>query len=251
MENAAWLSQLTVNLTKLKNYCQLSRWPLTSETDDEFSFLGLGTLPYIGNFVHIGGFLFGLFASLALLPRTNYRCRSLAVNSCVKAIFVTLLLILLVCMCVAFFLVRNPKKFCSWCHYVDCVPYKKDHFCPSMDSDGFLDNGTWRQVTIMFRVVANSTPVGIRLRAVSLTPWFNEHSIAYCYETQTEFHQITRLKTNRFGDGEGCPPNLENFAYPGSSSSFFVILTSLRLRNLNMLKYEKQNEIDSARRVRS
>ena len=176
MENAAWLSQLTVNLTKLKNYCQLSRWPLTSETDDEFSFLGLGTLPYIGNFVHIGGFLFGLFASLALLPRTNYRCRSLAVNSCVKAIFVTLLLILLVCMCVAFFLVRNPKKFCSWCHYVDCVPYKKDHFCPSMDSDGFLDNGTWRQVTIMFRVVANSTPVGIRLRAVSLTPWFNERN---------------------------------------------------------------------------
>ena len=126
--------------------------------------------------MHIGGFLFGLFASLALLPRTNYRCRSLAVNSCVKAIFVTLLLILLVCMCVAFFLVRNPKKFCSWCHYVDCVPYKKDHFCPSMDSDGFLDNGTWRQVTIMFRVVANSTPVGIRLRAVSLTPWFNERN---------------------------------------------------------------------------
>ncbi|CAH3150014.1 unnamed protein product [Porites lobata] len=102
----------------------------------------LGTLPYIGNFVHIGGFLFGLFASLALLPRTNYRCRNLAVNSCVKAIFTTLLLILLVGMCVAFFLVKNPRTFCSWCHYVDCVPYKKDHFCPSMNSDGFLDNGT-------------------------------------------------------------------------------------------------------------
>lgn len=63
--------------------------------------------------------------------------------------------------------------------------------------------------------------------------------LAYCYETQTEFHQIKPLKTNRFGDGEGCPPNLENFAYPGSSSSFVIILTSLRLRNLNMLKYEK------------
>ena len=37
--------------------------------------------------------------------------------------------------------------------------------------------------------------------------------LAYCYETQTEFHQITRVKTNGFGDGEGCPPDLENFAY--------------------------------------
>ena len=138
-------------------------------------FLALGTLPYIGNFVHIGGFLFGLFASLALLPRTNYRCRNLAVNSCVKAIFTTLLLMLLVGMCVAFFLVKNPRTFCSWCHYVDCVPYKKDHFCPSMNSDGFLDNGTWRQVTKMFRVVANCTSVGIRLRAVSL-PRFSERS---------------------------------------------------------------------------
>jgi len=125
--------------------------------------------------VHIGGFLFGLFASLALLPRTNYRCRNLAVNSCVKAIFTTLLLILLVGMCVAFFLVKNPTTFCSWCHYVDCVPYKEDHFCPSMNSDGFLDNGTWRQVTKMFRVVANCASVGIRLRAVSL-PRFSERS---------------------------------------------------------------------------
>ena len=160
-------------------------------------FLALGTLPYIGNFVHIGGFVFGLFASLALLPRTNYRCRNLAVNSCVKAIFTTLLLILLVGMCVAFFLVKNPRTFCSWCHYVDCVPYKKDHFCPSMNSDGFLDNGTWRQVTKMFRVVANCTSVGIRLRAVSL-PRFSERSarMRECRAANTRNEKKGRLSSS-------------------------------------------------------
>jgi len=99
----------------------------------------LGTLPYIGNFVHIGGFVFGLLASLALLPRTNFRCRNLAVNNFSRRIFLLLLLVTLAGTCVAFFLVKEAN-FCSWCQYIDCVPYT-NNFCPSMDSDGFSDNG--------------------------------------------------------------------------------------------------------------
>ncbi|KAL9954611.1 hypothetical protein ACROYT_G042175 [Oculina patagonica] len=99
----------------------------------------LGTLPYIGNFVHIGGFLFGLLASLVFLPRTNFRCHSLALYSAFKAIACTVLMSVIVITSVAFFFVKN-SRFCSWCQYIDCVPYT-EHFCPSIDDDGFLNDG--------------------------------------------------------------------------------------------------------------
>ncbi|XP_068682671.1 inactive rhomboid protein 1-like [Montipora foliosa] len=99
----------------------------------------IGTLPYIGNFVHIGGFLFGSLASLALLPRTNSRFTNLGLKSCQKVVFMSLLIIALVCAFVAFFVVKK-SEFCSWCKYIDCIPYVKN-FCPSMDSDGYSDSG--------------------------------------------------------------------------------------------------------------
>ena len=99
----------------------------------------LGTLPYIGNFVHIGGFLFGLLASLVFLPHANFRCHSLALYACFKFIAFTVLMAAIVVTCVAFFLVKN-SRFCSWCRYIDCVKYT-EHFCPDMDDDGFLNDG--------------------------------------------------------------------------------------------------------------
>lgn len=101
-------------------------------------FSALGTLPYIGNFVHIGGFLFGLLASLALLPRTNHRLNNSAFKKICKRISLLFLFVALVCTIVAFFAIKD-SEFCSWCKYIDCVPYTKN-FCPSTSSDGVLDN---------------------------------------------------------------------------------------------------------------
>ncbi|XP_029189340.2 inactive rhomboid protein 2-like [Acropora millepora] len=102
----------------------------------------LGTLPYIGNFVHIGGFLFGLLASVALLPRTNYRFNNLAFKKICKWVSLLLLFVALVCTIVAFLMIKDDE-FCSWCNYIDCVPYT-ENFCPSMSTDGILDNNMER-----------------------------------------------------------------------------------------------------------
>ena len=102
-------------------------------------FAALGTLPYIGNFVHIGGFFFGLFASLVFLPRINFRCQSLALYLSFKVVAFAFLVCVVVAASVAFFLVKS-SNFCGWCRYIDCVPYT-EHFCPSMDEDGFLNGG--------------------------------------------------------------------------------------------------------------
>ena len=102
-------------------------------------FAALGTLPYIGNFVHIGGFFFGLFASLVFLPRINFRCQSLALYLSYKVVAFSFLVCVIVFTSVAFFLVKS-SNFCRWCQYIDCVPYT-EHFCPTMNADGFLNGG--------------------------------------------------------------------------------------------------------------
>ncbi|XP_020623672.1 inactive rhomboid protein 1-like isoform X1 [Orbicella faveolata] len=97
----------------------------------------LGTLPYIGNFVHIGGFFFGLFASLVFLPRLNFRCQSLAIYLSFKVVAFAFLFCVIVATSLAFFFIKSAN-FCWWCQYIDCVPYT-EHFCPTMNEDGFLN----------------------------------------------------------------------------------------------------------------
>ena len=121
-----------------------NRWLWYLITFFFFLFSALGTLPYIGNFVHIGGFLFGLLASVALLPRTNYRFNNLAFKKICKWVSLLLLFVALVCTIVAFFMIKD-SEFCSWCHYIDCVPYT-ENFCPSMSTDGILDNNMERWI---------------------------------------------------------------------------------------------------------
>lgn len=100
----------------------------------------LGTLPYIGNFVHIGGFVFGIFASLVFLPRSNFRrFQTMALYTCFKGVFALLLAALAIVFCI-FFAFDKKSKFCSWCQYLDCVPYT-EHFCPNMNSDGYANTG--------------------------------------------------------------------------------------------------------------
>ena len=84
--------------------------------------------------------MFGISASLAFLPRSKfYRCHSMALYVSFKGVFLLVLSVLIIVFCVLFFLVKD-SNFCSWCKYIDCVPYT-EHFCPSMDADGYLDNG--------------------------------------------------------------------------------------------------------------
>ena len=127
----------------------LQKTPLPPSVNDDqfpkhvfflFYVTALGTLPYIGNFVHIGGFVFGIFASLVFLPRSNFRrFQTMALYTCFKGVFALLLAALTIVFCI-FFAFDKKSKFCSWCQYLDCVPYT-EHFCPNMNSDGYANTG--------------------------------------------------------------------------------------------------------------
>ncbi|RKP12386.1 rhomboid family-domain-containing protein [Piptocephalis cylindrospora] len=84
--------------------------------------LALGLLPGIDNFAHIGGLLFGLITSFALLPSRilvfrGYR--NLTILSIVCALASIGLFIGIIA---AFFQVARPGEECSWCKYLSCLP---------------------------------------------------------------------------------------------------------------------------------
>ncbi|GAA5910983.1 hypothetical protein JCM8208_003948 [Rhodotorula glutinis] len=90
--------------------------------------IGLGWVPGVDNFAHLGGFLVGLLTSILLFPivhpsRTH------------KLVFVALRLVALPLVVVVFVvLTRNfysgdPATACSWCRYLSCWPTSSNNHC--------------------------------------------------------------------------------------------------------------------------
>ncbi|KPV76893.1 uncharacterized protein RHOBADRAFT_12722 [Rhodotorula graminis WP1] len=90
--------------------------------------IGLGWVPGVDNFAHLGGFLVGLLTSILLFPivhpsRTH------------KLVFVALRLVALPLVIVVFvvltrnFYTGDPATACSWCRYLSCWPTSANNHC--------------------------------------------------------------------------------------------------------------------------
>ncbi|KAL0847963.1 hypothetical protein Bca101_021210 [Brassica carinata] len=96
--------------------------------------LGLGVLPGVDNFAHIGGFATGFFLGFVLLIRPHYgwiNQRNAPLGKPRKykiyqAILWTVSLLLLLAWfiggLISLFNNVDGNKHCSWCHYLSCVP---------------------------------------------------------------------------------------------------------------------------------
>ncbi|PSS34326.1 RHOMBOID-like protein [Actinidia chinensis var. chinensis] len=101
--------------------------------------LGIGILPRVDNFAHIGGFLTGFLLGFVLLPRPRFgwmEHRNLPadvrVRSKYKAYQYVLWVVSLVLLVAGFtvglvmlFRGANANDHCHWCHYLSCVPTDK------------------------------------------------------------------------------------------------------------------------------
>ncbi|KAG5533764.1 hypothetical protein RHGRI_027821 [Rhododendron griersonianum] len=101
--------------------------------------LGLGMLPGVDNFAHIGGFLTGFLLGFVLLPRPQYgwmERRNLPADVRVRSKYKPyqyVLWLVSLALLVAGFTVGlvmlfrgvNASNHCHWCHYLDCVPTDK------------------------------------------------------------------------------------------------------------------------------
>jgi len=87
-----------------------------------------GLLPWIDNYAHLAGFVFGFLLSFAMWPCIPYlgrRGKIVSVLVCMSAsvgLFVLLIVLFYV----------SPLYKCPNCHYFNCIPFAPE-FCRSME----------------------------------------------------------------------------------------------------------------------
>lgn len=83
-----------------------------------FSLL-IGTLPYIDNLAHVGGFVFGIFAGLLFMPKIYYGKWDHRRKMFLSIISVPAIIFLVVVFLKSFY---DSENLCSFCHYFNCIP---------------------------------------------------------------------------------------------------------------------------------
>jgi len=125
----------------------LNCWPMLKRPEQALSkllaitfllFL-LGLLPWVDNFAHLFGFIFGFLLSYALLPFVSFgpydrQKKIFLIWVCLlSALFLFFLLLLL------FYLI--PMYDCEMCSYFNCIPITKD-FCANQNINFKKDDYT-------------------------------------------------------------------------------------------------------------
>ncbi|CAG9540948.1 unnamed protein product [Cercopithifilaria johnstoni] len=86
----------------------------------------LGTLPWVDNWAHLFGFVFGILISLAVLPYIQTKRRNRTRRLVIVVTSLSTALGLFVVLLSMFYW---PTDFsCVYCEYFNCIPYT-DHFC--------------------------------------------------------------------------------------------------------------------------
>ncbi|EGD75686.1 hypothetical protein PTSG_07804 [Salpingoeca rosetta] len=86
----------------------------------------IGILPYVDNYSHIGGFLFGMLAALAFLPHITFGTRDKAKKHLLSILALGGIVAAFVVLFTIFYAATIPG--CSFCGYLNCVDLLQD-FC--------------------------------------------------------------------------------------------------------------------------
>eukprot|EP00035_Acanthoeca_spectabilis_P004527 m.104688 g.104688 ORF g.104688 m.104688 type:complete len:730 (-) comp12614_c0_seq4:1134-3323(-) len=106
-------------------------------------YLMIGTMPFIDNWAHVGGFVFGIMAAIIFLPYLTFGVMDSIRKRCLMCMCIPLLVCTFFVGFMIFYLVQETQSFCPGCKYVQCVPYTSN-FCdvsqPSSILSPFLMN---------------------------------------------------------------------------------------------------------------
>lgn len=84
--------------------------------------LGLGLLPGIDNFSHIGGFCIGILGGLFFAPSIHATRSHMIGTWVLRLIGLGLLVAYFVALGLNFYRSEDPRQACTWCRYLSCLP---------------------------------------------------------------------------------------------------------------------------------
>ncbi|XP_051147900.1 RHOMBOID-like protein 8 [Andrographis paniculata] len=103
----------------------------------------LGLMPYVNNFSNVGGFISGILIGFVILfkPQAgqiyqakggifdydikhSVKLKQKLDKPVVRSVSLLLFMLLFIGVGVAILQSINMNKYCSWCHYINCVPFK-------------------------------------------------------------------------------------------------------------------------------
>ena len=87
--------------------------------------LGIGLIPFIDNYAHVGGFIMGILSGLIFMPSIIFSKKDLRIKRILMVLSIFLSIFLYFWMFKQFY---ESKNECKWCHYVNCIPIK-DGWC--------------------------------------------------------------------------------------------------------------------------
>ena len=94
-------------------------WELTSLLFSILIYLGVGLLPNIDNFAHIGGFVIGILCGLYMLKPIKFGNTDRIAKTALKVLSLPVIGGAFIYLFVQFFSSTNT---CKWCKYLDCLP---------------------------------------------------------------------------------------------------------------------------------
>ena len=86
----------------------------------------VGLLPYVDNFAHIFGFIYGLLSAFAFLPYVTFGQWDLRRKRIQVIVSVTLIVALTAVGCILFYV--EQEFSCPGCEYLNCIPFTAN-FC--------------------------------------------------------------------------------------------------------------------------
>lgn len=92
----------------------------------------LGTLPFVDNYSHLGGFIFGILSAMIFLPYITFGKWDFIRKRALLLIAIPVLFVLSILVMVGFYKIQNTD-WCVGCHKFNCVEYHKDIKCGEHD----------------------------------------------------------------------------------------------------------------------